>query len=123
MMTASVLILMLGTSKGWVMEVLERSELPSDYKEMMTTESHHDHKIVMVNNVIRWKEDKDVAFFLKDISLNDLIPLLGVLGYGKNSEVYRKLYRSMGYSLSGYWEIFYWEINNDDADNYRQPEK
>lgn len=32
---------------------------------------------------------------------------------GKNSEVYRKLYRDMGYSLYGYWEI-----NNEDAGEY-----
>jgi hypothetical protein len=24
----------------------------------------------------------------------------------------------MGYSLSGYWEIFYWEVNNEDAEDY-----
>lgn len=97
------------------MSTLKRSELPNDYEEMMVTERHHDHEIVMVNDVIRWKENPDVNSILKNISLNDLCPLLDCLGYGKNSEVYRKLYRDMGYSLSGYWEIFYWEINNDEV--------
>jgi hypothetical protein len=41
------------------------------------------------------------------------------MGLGKNDESVRKLYRDMGYSLSGYWEIFYWEMNNEDADQYR----
>jgi len=24
----------------------------------------------------------------------------------------------MGYSLFGYWEVFYWDANNDIADEY-----
>jgi hypothetical protein len=39
-------------------------------------------------------------------------------GYTKNSEIYRKLYRDMGYSLSGYWEVFYWDVNNEKVDEY-----
>lgn len=71
--------------------------------------------------MIRWKENPNVTKILSLISLNDLIPLLYELGYDKNSEIYRKLYRDMGYSLSGYWEIFYWEMNNEYANDY-QPE-
>ena len=53
-----------------------------------------------------------------NVIINDLIPLLDSLGYDKNSEVYRKLYRDMGYSLFGYWEVFYWVANNSEADKY-----
>lgn len=86
---------------------------------MNLTEEHHNHEIIEdEQGTWRWKENKDVNKILKNMSLNDLCPLLYFLGYGKNSEVYRKLYRDMGYSLSGYWEIFYWEVNNDKADEY-----
>ena len=36
-----------------------------------------------------------------------------------NSEMWRKLYRDLGYSLFGYWEIFYWEANNEKAAEYK----
>ena len=103
------------------MKKIDRDKLPDDYSEMMKTESHHDHEIVDVNGVIRWKENPSVNAWLEEISLNDLCPLLCDIGYGKNSEVYRKLYRDMGYSLSGYWEIFYWDWNNEDCEEYQQP--
>jgi hypothetical protein len=97
-------------------------ELSEDYSEIIKTEEHHDHEIIRdAHGILRWKENKDVKTHLENISLNDLCPLLTCMGYGKNSEVYRKLYRDMGYSLSGYWEIFYWEVNNDEADEYQTP--
>jgi len=103
------------------MEIVKREDLPEDYTEMMAAETHHDHEIVLVGDVIRWKENPIVNALLKELSLNFLCPLLGELGYGKNSEVYRKLYRDMGYSLSGYWEVFYWDWNNEDCAEYKQP--
>jgi hypothetical protein len=45
------------------------------------------------------------------------------MGLTKNSEEVRKLYRDMGYSLSGYWEIFYWDMNNEDAHKYKPKKK
>lgn len=102
------------------MQIVERKDLPEGYQEMMKTESHHDHKIVSINGVLRWEENPAVNSLLEHISLNDLCPLLCVMGFGKNSEVYRKLYRDMGYSLSGYWEVFYWGMNNDDYAEYKQ---
>ncbi len=101
---------------------IERSELPDDYAEMMKTESHHNHVIIKdKNGTLRWKENAFVNELSDKAGLNNLCPLLNELGYGKNSEVYRKLYRDMGYSLSGYWEIFYWEANNEEVDQYKQP--
>jgi len=90
------------------------------YKTILDTESHHDHEIIIDSHgVIRWKENEQVvAPLLQNISLNSLIMLFNILGITKNSEEYRALYRHMGYSLSGYWEIFYWELNNEDADEY-----
>ena len=89
-----------------------------EYKLILETETHHDHKIVTVNGVYRWEEDSDVRTIKNTINLNSLTLLLELLGYGKNSEIYRKLYRCMGYSLFGYWEVFYWELNNPEAINY-----
>ncbi len=28
------------------------------------------------------------------------------------------MYRDMGVSLFGYWEIFYWEMNNEKSQEY-----
>jgi hypothetical protein len=102
------------------MKTLGRDEVPIDYQEMLQREAHHQHIIVEDNGVIRWQASPTVEALLGSISLNRLCPLLEVLGYGKNSEVYRKLYRDMGYSLCGYWEVFYWEVNNEECDEYRQ---
>lgn len=91
------------------------------YIEILDREDHHNHEIIMDNSyTIRWKANEYVRISQRNISLNDLCPLLTYLGYGKNSEVYRKLYRDLGYSLSGYWEVFYWEANNEKADEYRK---
>lgn len=100
------------------MEKLNRkqvSKISDEYKEVLDREKHHKHELVMVNGVIRWKENKDV----NDLNVNDVVRLLYKLGYDKNSEIYRQYYRDLGYSLSGYWEIFYWEANNDNANEYR----
>lgn len=98
----------------------EAAKAHKDYRQMLKTEKHHTHQIIEdEHGTWRWKEDPDVQKCLKNISLNDLCPLLNCLGYDKNSEVYRQLYRDMGYSLSSYYEIFYWEMNNDQADEYK----
>jgi hypothetical protein len=90
------------------------------HREILDVETHHNHEIIKDDyGTLRWKENEDVSNHLKKISLNDLCPLLVSLGYDKNSEVYRKLYRDMGYSLFGYWEVFYWEMNNKKASEYR----
>lgn len=89
-----------------------------DYTEILKREKHHDHEIVLINDVYRWKQDNDVCELVEKIGLNDIICLFSLLGIDKNSEQYRQLYRDIGYSLSGYWEVFYWEFNNEDCDEY-----
>ncbi len=100
------------------MEILDRKavrQISVHYKEVLRKESHHKHELIMIDGVIRWKgNDK-----LRPVDVGEATRLFYTLGYGKNSEVYRKFYRDLGYSLSGYWEIFYWEMNNDKADEYR----
>ena len=90
------------------------------YRDMLKTEKHHKHEIIEdEQGTYRWKENETVRkLIVEKINLNDLWLLFYSLGYGKNSEVVRQLYRDMGYSLFRYWEVFYWEANNDIADEY-----
>lgn len=87
--------------------------------EVLAAEPHHKHAIV-VNDEEQyfWAENYDVVRAVEKIGLNNLIDLLYKMGLTKNSEVMRKLFRDMGYSLFGYWEIFHWEMNNPDAKEY-----
>ena len=105
--------------------VVTREELMDvdSYKEMFDIEFHHNHEIIRdQNGTIRWKGDPAMANIIsKTVNLNDLWYIMFFsMGLTKNSEEVRKLYRDMGYSLSGYWEIFFWEMNNEDADEYKK---
>lgn len=101
------------------MKTISRDDiLDIHYMEMFKKESHHDHKIILDNGIFRWKENDHIVSILKTFPLNDIIVLFNELGIHKNHEVYRKLYRDIGYSLFGYWEVFYWEVNNPHAKDY-----
>ena len=90
-----------------------------DYAEIFNKESHHEHRVIEdEHGTLRWEADPVVRKTLDRVNLNDLWMLFMKMGLTKNSEPVRKLYRDMGYSLSGYWEIFYWEVNNEEADEY-----
>lgn len=105
------------------MEKVTREELMDveDYKEIFDIEFHHDHEIIRDEaGTVRWKPNPDVRKIIEKGILNDLWILFHNMGLTKNSEEVRKLYRDMGYSLSGYWEIFFWEWNNDDAREYKK---
>jgi hypothetical protein len=104
------------------MKELSRESLMdiADYAEIFNKESHHKHLVIEdEQGTLRWEEDTIVRKTLDIINLNDLWLLFMKMGLTKNSEEVRKLYRDMGYSLSGYWEIFYWGVNNEDAEDYR----
>jgi hypothetical protein len=75
------------------------------------------------HGTVRWKTDPAVRAVIDKGILNDLWILFMSMGLTKNSEEVRKLYRDMGYSLSGYWEIFYWDMNNEDAHKYKPKKK
>ena len=67
------------------MTTVNREDLPEDYAEMMQKESHHHHEIVLENEVLRWRADPFVRETIgKEISLNDLCPVLARIGHGKN---------------------------------------
>ena len=103
---------------------INREDIDIDWiNEMLETESHHDHEILETSNgILRWKENPVINFLVDNYDLNDIVCKLFNKGYTKNSELYRKLYRDMGYSLYGYWEVFYWDANNVDAENYKPNE-
>ena len=102
------------------MRIVMRDELPKDYSEMMESESHHEHRIIEDEyGTLRWEEDDFIIRFIDECSLNDIVMGFHSKGNGKNCEEYRELYRKMGYSLNGYWEMFYWEMNNEGVADYR----
>jgi hypothetical protein len=47
----------------------EASKVCDDYNEMLKKEKHHDHEIVEVEGVLRWKENKKVKDLYNLISL------------------------------------------------------
>ena len=108
------------------MKTIDRKSLYDieDYKLIFETESHHDHPVIEdEQGTVRWKSDPAVREVLDRVNLNDIWMLFFKMGLTKNSEEVRKLYRDMGYSLSGYWEIFYWDMNNEDAHKYKPKKK
>ena len=108
------------------MKTIDRKSLYDieDYKLIFETESHHDHEVIEdEHGTLRWKSNPTVRQTVDKVNLNDLWMLFHHMGLTKNSEEVRKLYRDMGYSLSGYWEIFYWDMNNEDAHKYKPKKK
>lgn len=103
------------------MKIIERSQvLEEDFREILDAEGHHRHPLVDDGKSIRWKGNKMVQEMVEKIGgLNNIIALLHHMGYDKNSEVMRQLYRDLGVSLNLYWEVFYWEVNNPDALDYK----
>jgi len=83
-------------------------------KELIPEIKNTDHKIKKYDGILRWVVDP--AF--KNIDLNKATANFINRGITKNDEEWRDLYRKIGYSLYGYWEIFYWEANNPDAEEY-----
>lgn len=104
--------------------IISREELMDvdTYKEIFDIEFHHNHEIIRdQNGTVRWKADPVIeGMITKTVNLNDLWYIFHTMGLTKNSEEVRKLYRDMGYSLSGYWEIFFWEANNENSPEYRK---
>lgn len=106
--------------KGYVTRE-EASKVDPIYQEILEKESHHDHKIILnKHGILSWEADPFIEF-LWDNKLMDLNRIVATFirnGITKNSEIWRKLFRDLGYSLNGYWTIFYCDLNNPDADEY-----
>lgn len=100
--------------------VISRDEIYiPELKHILEIEKH-DHEIVVQKNTFRWRQNDSIRFLFdnKLLDLTNVVMHLYEMGHDKNSEIFRKLYRDLGYSLYGYWEVFYWEANNEDASKY-----
>lgn len=70
--------------------------------------------------VIRWKKNPErEKEIMKMYGAKDLNDLFGRGGVSKNDPIIRELYKVIGYSLYGFWEIFYWEVNNPRQVEYQ----
>lgn len=93
------------------------------YREILDVETHHSHEIIDDGGVFRWKKNEHVRDLANKIGINDIVDLFYSMGYSKNSEVFRKFYRDIGSSLYAYWEVFYWEVNNEESEEYIEDRK
>ncbi len=90
-----------------------------DNYDLILDSEHHEHELIKdEHGTIRWLENPVIRGMVDAIGLNEVVEGLYANGFNKNSELYRAIYRGLGYSLSGYWEVFYWKANNDNADTY-----
>jgi hypothetical protein len=113
----------------------ELLKLDIDYLNEVFAVEDHDHPIIVTpsdrGRSYRWQSDPliDEMFNRGMIDLNTIMSGQSNAAVGihpkvkptriiKNDPLIRELYRRLGYSLFGYWEVFYWEVNNDNADKY-----
>ena len=86
----------------------------TQWEEIKKTERHHNHNLAMrEDGVLCW--EKTITDYG---DINKKWEEWAKKGLNKNSEEIREYYRGIGYSIYGYWEIFYWEVNNPEANEY-----
>ena len=97
--------------------------IQSMLEKILAEEPHHGHAVVHLgeNKTLCWDQNNEVVAMCEKIGLNNVMALFSAMGLDKNSEIVRKFYRDIGSSIFGYWEVFYWEVNNPDADEYKAP--
>ena len=104
------------------MTIIPRSDVSPFFNEVLANESHHNHGLIKDHlGIVRWRPNEKLSTYRDkmELPIGYFVEFLTATGYNKNSEVYRKLYRDIGYDLEGYWEVFY--CNNDESDSYNQP--
>jgi hypothetical protein len=104
------------------MKNIKREEIKDlNFIKIIKKESHHNHGIIQdEEGILYWKPDENLCAEIEGKNINDNIFYFHSNGLDKNSEEYRKFYRDMGYSLLGYWNIFYCKTNNPICTNYRK---
>ena len=104
------------------MKNIKREEIKDlNFIKIIKKESHHNHEIIQdEEGILYWKPDQNLCAEIEGKNINDNIFYFHSNGLDKNSEEYRKFYRDMGYSLLGYWNIFYCKTNNPICTNYRK---
>jgi len=100
----------------------DAAKIADTYELVLSREEKDSHEIVLdKHSTLRWVANPDReneimdSFGAKD--LNDLF----TKGVDKNDPIIRELYKCIGYSLYGFWEVFYWEVNNERANEYVAP--
>jgi hypothetical protein len=89
----------------------------SDVYEFLSREGLNHNIIKDEHGTLRWEPDP-VINMLYEAGMIKLNPLADHIPNFKNDPRIRDLYRRMGYSVCGYWEVFHWEVNNELADEY-----
>lgn len=107
-------------TKAYGMKVLTRHEMKFRCDiDILDKEMHHQHQVFEdMYGELRWVPNETYIESIKDQNFNDVVAKFIIRGLDKNCEEYRKAYRDIGYSLKGYWEVFFWDINNPIAAEY-----
>jgi len=85
------------------------------FREIISTEPHITNRIVRYagHDTLYWEKANFVALYLDAVakageySFEDVVNHYTKLGFTKNSDIYRQLYRDAGCSLFDYYETFY----------------
>lgn len=93
------------------------------YELVLTREEQTGHEIhINEHGTLRWDANPDREKEIMDgFGAKDLNDLFMYKGFDKNDPIIRELYKCIGYSIYGFWEIFYWEVNNEYANEYVAP--
>ena len=90
-----------------------------DYAEVLEREELGHELYVSDHGTIRWvanpEKEQEIMNEFGARDLNDLF----MKGADKNDPRIRELYKHIGYSLFGFWEVFYWEANNERTHQYQ----
>jgi len=98
----------------------EAAKLSEDYAEVLAREEFGYDLIIDQHDTLRWKANPQRENeIMNEFGATDLNDLFGRCRADKNDPKIRELYKAMGYSLYGFWEVFYWEVNNEDAWAYQ----
>jgi hypothetical protein len=105
--------------QGWI-SWEDAAKIDEDYAEILEREFHDGELYITESGTLCWVENpKREEEIMNAFGAKDLDDLFGRCRADKNDPIIRELYKCIGYSMSGFWEIFYWEVNNEDADAYR----
>jgi len=98
----------------------EAATISDEYQKVLSREKHLHPLIVDKYGTLRWVANEDREHeLMREFEARDLNDLF-LKGASKNDPKVRELYRHMGVSLFMYWEVFYWKVNNEDADDYSE---
>lgn len=97
----------------------EAATVSEEYAEVLAREELGHKLFVDGDGTIRWVPNEarkiEIMNHYGALDLNDLFRK----GADKNDPKVRELYKCLGYSLSGFWEVFYWETNNRHQIKYQ----